>query len=117
LNGVDDGICNLLSSGAIFTLDTAATDEYRDIINSLDGNSRGVRAIELILRQLRLLSASEYKRLDTVRGGKLYDAVTALVEDRASVMFIPDGHHLPDTMLKLYCRAVPLKRLVAVSDA
>ena len=42
---------------------------------------------------------------------------TALVEDRASVMFIPDGHHLPDTMLKLYFRAVPLKRLVAVSDA
>ena len=41
----------------------------------------------------------------------------ALVEDRASVMFIPDGHHLPDTMLKLYCRAVPLERLVAVSDA
>ena len=42
---------------------------------------------------------------------------TALVEDRASVMFIPDGHHLPDTMLKLYCRSVPLKRLIAVSDA
>jgi len=42
---------------------------------------------------------------------------TALVEDRASVMFIPDGHHLPDTMLKLYARAVPLKRLIAVSDA
>ena len=42
---------------------------------------------------------------------------TALVEDRASVMFIPDGHHLPDTMLKLYVRAVPLKRLIAVSDA
>ena len=42
---------------------------------------------------------------------------TALVEDRATVMFIPDGHHLPDTMLKLYFRAVPLRRLVAVSDA
>lgn len=42
---------------------------------------------------------------------------TALVEDRASVMFIPDGHHLPDTMLKLYCRAVPTERLIAVSDA
>ena len=42
---------------------------------------------------------------------------TALVEDRASVMFIPDGHHLPDTMLKLYTRAVPLERLIAVSDA
>ena len=43
--------------------------------------------------------------------------MTALAEDRASVMFIPDGHHLPDTMLKVYCRAVPLERLVAVSDA
>lgn len=42
---------------------------------------------------------------------------TALVEDRASVMFIPDGHHLPDTMLKLYTRAVPVERLIAVSDA
>ena len=42
---------------------------------------------------------------------------SALIEDRASVMFIPDGHHLPDTMLKLYARAVPLKRLIAVSDA
>lgn len=42
---------------------------------------------------------------------------TALVEDRASVMFIADGHHLPDTMLKLYARAVPVRRLVAVSDA
>ncbi len=42
---------------------------------------------------------------------------TALVEDRASVMFIADGHHLPDTMLKLYFRAVPIERLIAVSDA
>ena len=42
---------------------------------------------------------------------------TALAEDRASVMFIPDGHHLPDTMLKVFTRAVPLARLIAVSDA
>ena len=42
---------------------------------------------------------------------------SALVEDRASVMFIPDGHHLPDTMLRLYSRAVPADRLIAVSDA
>ena len=42
---------------------------------------------------------------------------TALAEDRASVMFIPDGHHLPDTMLKVFTRAVPLSRLIAVSDA
>ena len=43
--------------------------------------------------------------------------LTALAEDRASVMFIPDGHHLPDTALKVYCRAVPAERLIAVSDA
>ena len=42
---------------------------------------------------------------------------TALADERMTVMFIPDGHHLPDTMLKVYARAVPLKRLVAVSDA
>ncbi len=42
---------------------------------------------------------------------------TALAEDRASVMFIPDGHHLPDTLLKVYTRAVPIERLIAVSDA
>ena len=42
---------------------------------------------------------------------------SALADDRASVMFIPDGHHLPDTVLKVFTRAVPLKRLIAVSDA
>ena len=42
---------------------------------------------------------------------------TALVEDRASVMFIPDGHHVSDEFLKVYCRAVPVDRLIAVSDA
>ncbi len=42
---------------------------------------------------------------------------TALVDDRATIMFIPDGHHLPDILLKLYHRAVPIERLVAVSDA
>lgn len=42
---------------------------------------------------------------------------TALADERATVMFIPDGHHLPDTMLKVFVRAVPLNRLVAVSDA
>ena len=41
----------------------------------------------------------------------------ALADDRMSVMFIPDGHHLTLSMLKVFCRAVPAKRLVAVSDA
>ena len=41
----------------------------------------------------------------------------ALADDRMTVMFIPDGHHLTDAMLKVYMRAVPLRRLVAVSDA
>ena len=41
----------------------------------------------------------------------------ALADDRMKVMFIPDGHHLTDAMLKVYLRAVPLDRLIAVSDA
>ena len=41
---------------------------------------------------------------------------TALADDRMTVMFIPDGFHLPKTVLKTYVRAVPLARLVAVSD-
>ena len=42
---------------------------------------------------------------------------TALADERTSVMFIPDGYHLPDTVLKVFARAVDIKRLVAVSDA
>ncbi len=41
----------------------------------------------------------------------------ALADDRVTVMFIPDGRHLTIPMLKVYTRGVPLKRLVAVSDA
>ena len=41
----------------------------------------------------------------------------ALADDRMTVMFIPDGHHLTISMLKVFTRAVPLDRLVAVSDA
>ena len=41
----------------------------------------------------------------------------ALADDRMTVMFIPDGHHLTIAMLKVFTRAVPLNRLVAVSDA
>ncbi len=40
----------------------------------------------------------------------------ALADDRATVMFIPDGRHLTIPMLKVYARSVPLRRLVAVSD-
>ena len=41
----------------------------------------------------------------------------ALADDRMKVMFIPDGHHLTDAMLKVYLRAVPAARLIAVSDS
>lgn len=43
--------------------------------------------------------------------------MTALADERMKIMFIPDGHHLPDTMLKVYTRAASLDRLIAVSDA
>jgi N-acetylglucosamine-6-phosphate deacetylase len=42
---------------------------------------------------------------------------SGLAEERFSVMFIPDGHHLPRHLLKVYVRAAGVERLVAVSDA
>lgn len=41
---------------------------------------------------------------------------TGLARDDMTVMFIPDGFHLPDQVLKVYFKAVPVERLVAVSD-
>lgn len=41
----------------------------------------------------------------------------ALADDRMNIMFIPDGHHLTLSMLKVYTRAVPIDRLIAVSDS
>lgn len=41
----------------------------------------------------------------------------ALADDRMRIMFIPDGHHLTIPMLKVYTRAVPADRLIAVSDS
>lgn len=41
---------------------------------------------------------------------------TGLAEDRMMVQFIPDGFHLRKEILRVYTRAVPLERLVAVSD-
>jgi N-acetylglucosamine-6-phosphate deacetylase len=40
-----------------------------------------------------------------------------LAEERLSVMFIPDGHHLPRSVLRVYVRAAGVERLIAVSDA
>jgi len=41
---------------------------------------------------------------------------TGLARDDMIVMFIPDGFHLPDQVLKVYLKAVPVERLIAVSD-
>jgi len=43
--------------------------------------------------------------------------LAGLAEERLSVMFIPDGHHLPAHVLKVYVRAAGVARLIAVSDA
>lgn len=41
---------------------------------------------------------------------------SALSQDRLSVMFIPDGFHLPEHVLKVFLAAVPVEKLIAVSD-
>lgn len=43
--------------------------------------------------------------------------LAGLAEDRLQVMFIPDGHHLPPHVLRLFARAAGPCRLIATSDA
>jgi len=43
--------------------------------------------------------------------------LAGLAEERLKVMFIPDGHHLPEHVLKVFARAAGPKRLIATSDA
>ena len=40
-----------------------------------------------------------------------------LAEERLKIMFIPDGHHLPTHVLKVFARAAGSGRLIATSDA
>ncbi len=40
-----------------------------------------------------------------------------LAEDRLTAMMIPDGHHLPAALIKVFLRAKGVERCIAVSDA
>lgn len=43
--------------------------------------------------------------------------LAGLAEERLKIMFIPDGHHLPQHVLKVLARAAGAGRLIATSDA
>lgn len=43
--------------------------------------------------------------------------LAGLAEERLSVLFIPDGHHLPAHVLKVFARAAGPGRLIATTDA
>jgi N-acetylglucosamine-6-phosphate deacetylase len=43
--------------------------------------------------------------------------LAGLAEERLKVLFIPDGHHLPHHVLKVFARAAGADRLIATSDA
>jgi len=43
--------------------------------------------------------------------------LAGLGETRLSIMFIPDGHHLPLEFLQMLSRLIPVSRLIATSDA
>jgi len=42
---------------------------------------------------------------------------SGLAEDRLTAMMIPDGHHLPAALIKVFLRAKGVERCIAVSDA
>ena len=43
--------------------------------------------------------------------------LVGLAEERLKILFIPDGHHLPRHVLKVFARAAGAERLIATSDA
>lgn len=43
--------------------------------------------------------------------------LAGLAEERLKVLFIPDGHHLPDHVLRVFARAAGPARLIATTDA
>jgi len=43
--------------------------------------------------------------------------LAGLAEERLKILFIPDGHHLPTHVLRLFARAAGAGRLIATSDA
>jgi len=43
--------------------------------------------------------------------------LVGLAEERLKVLFIPDGHHLPPHVLKIFARAAGANRLIATTDA
>lgn len=43
--------------------------------------------------------------------------LAGLAEERLKIMFIPDGHHLPPHVLRVFARAAGAGRLIATSDA
>ncbi|HRR34031.1 MAG TPA: amidohydrolase family protein [Kiritimatiellia bacterium] len=43
--------------------------------------------------------------------------LAGLAEERLKVLFIPDGHHLPEHVLKVFARAAGVDRLIATTDA
>ena len=43
--------------------------------------------------------------------------LAGLAEERLNILFIPDGHHLPQPVLKIFARAAGADRLIATSDA
>ncbi len=43
--------------------------------------------------------------------------LAGLAEERLKILFIPDGHHLPRHVLKVFARAAGVERLIATTDA
>jgi len=75
LSTVDTDTAQLLSDSAVFRLDEDGMREYESIISSLDKEVRGVKAVELIMRQLLVLHCQECKKLD----GPPNDSLTAKI--------------------------------------
>lgn len=82
LKTADSEVAELLSSASVFKVGEEEMLEFSDIIASLDDTQTGVAAIELILRQLKLLSRCERRMIKSpVRDGLVDKILERLDEE------------------------------------
>ena len=80
LSDTDPETVELLKTAALFTLEGEGLRAYGEIIDSASEKLKGIEALELILRQIRILAKSKRTVIDTRTNGRLLGSVLDVIE-------------------------------------
>ena len=80
LAGASFGVAELLRSPALFTLDEGGVREFGEIIASISEKVYGIEALEIIIRELRILEGCDRRTLGARSGDKLLSEVLDVID-------------------------------------